>query len=102
MRELPDIPDILSTVRDFLLRLGRTLEKGPRFEAQVAVYLLDIARRELEAAAKANDRPADNEATKLCQEIRFGAHDACWDQTLQKELNAAIARVLVVRPDYIE
>ncbi|HWA89458.1 MAG TPA: hypothetical protein VG889_05445 [Rhizomicrobium sp.] len=96
MTELPDVPDMLATVRDFLARLGPTLDKGARFEAQVAVYLLDIARRELAAP------PAGADTTRLCADIRSGRCDVRWDETLDVELDAAIARVRIVRPDHLE
>lgn len=96
MKEIPGVPDLLATVRDFLARIGPTLDKGAKFEAQVAVYLLDIAGRELAAA------PADTDAAALCADIRSGARDARWGDTLDAELEAAVARVLIVRPDHLE
>jgi hypothetical protein len=97
MRELPDIPDMLSTVRDFLAQLVPELDKGSKFEAQVAIYLLDIAQRELAAppAPKAG-------AMRLCADIRAGACDASWETTLDTEFEAVIARVRIARPDYME
>ncbi len=97
MKELPDVPDMLATVRDFLALLGPTLDKGAKFEAQVAVYLLDIARRELTAPPA----PAADTA-QLCADIRSGARDASWLDTLDAQLDAAIARVRIVRPDHLE
>lgn len=96
MKELPDLPDLLATVREFLARLGPTLDKGAKFEAQVAVYLLDIARRELAAPNTEVD------TAQLCADIRSGRCDARWDETLDAELAAAVARVRIVRPDHLE
>ncbi len=97
MTEKPGIPDLLATVRDFLARLGPTLDKGAKFEAQIAVYLLDIVGREL--AAPPVPDPA---AAQRCADIRAGRLDGRWDETLDAELAAAAARVRIVRPDHLE
>jgi hypothetical protein len=97
MNERPDVADILVTVRDFLSHLGPTLEKGLKYEAQVAVYLLDVVRRELGTPAQ-----TDSNVARLCEDIRSGKCDALWDETLKAQLTAAIARVRIVRPDYLD
>ena len=97
MTEIPDVPDILATVRDFLEGLAPTLEKGAKFEAQVAIYLLDIARRQVAAPAK-----AEADATKLCRDIRSGTLDGQWDEVLDAELAAVTGRVRIVRPEYLD
>jgi hypothetical protein len=88
---------MLATVRDFLTRLGPTLDRGAKFEARVAVYLLDIAGRQLVAPSR-----ADADTTRLCADIRSGARDASWDATLEAELDAVVSRVKIVRPDHLE
>jgi hypothetical protein len=97
MNESPDVADILVTVRDFLARLCAILEKGPKYEAHVAVYLLDIVRRELASPAQIY-----TDDTRLCEDIRSGKRDALWDETLEAQLVAAIARVRIARPDYLD
>jgi len=97
MKELPDIADMLAEVRAFLARLGPDLDKGAKFEAQVAVYLLDIAQRELAAPSA-----AQADTAQLCGDIRAGRRDGQWDETLDAELDAAAARVRIVRPDHLK
>jgi hypothetical protein len=97
MKELPDIPDMLATVREFLKRLGPSLDKGMKFEAQVAAYLLDIAVRELAAHPTVRI-----DISQLCADIRSGSLDKQWDEILDTELDAVVARVRIVRPKHLE
>ena len=101
MKEMPDIPDILLTVRDFLKDLAPTLQPGAKFEAQVAIYLLDIARREIALVNAVEDASAGEAVKQLCDRIRSGAHDADWDKTVTAVLDDTIARVCIVRPAYL-
>jgi len=96
MSEMPDATDIVSTVRDFLARIGPSLKKGAKFEAQVATYLLDIVQREL-----ANPVEALSDERELCRKIRAGSCDGQWDELVRSQLDAVIARVRIVRPSYL-
>jgi hypothetical protein len=97
MKEMPDTADIVSTVRDFLARIGPSLEKGAKFEAQVATYLLDMVQRELKSP-----RETRGDERELCTKIRSGSCDAQWDALVRAQLDAAIARVRIVRPGYLD
>jgi hypothetical protein len=104
VKELPDVADILSTVRDFLQRCLPTLAESARFEAQIAIFLLDVARRQVEASSDAEGRAGPSETAALrrrCREIRSGARDSRWEETLGEELDAAGARVRIARPDHL-
>ncbi len=103
VKELPDLPDILLIVREFLQKLAPSLPPGQKFEAQVASYLLEIAQREIsEISAEGAVSDRDVVTTGLlCEEIRSGARDRVWDQTLQDALDDTIARVRIVRPSHL-
>jgi hypothetical protein len=98
VKEFPGVDDLLATVREFLQRIGPDLPASSKYDGQVAVYLLDIARREIADFV----RPAaEDAAATLCAEIRAGRRDDDWDSTLQSILEDTIARARIVRPGHL-
>jgi hypothetical protein len=97
MRERPDLPDLLLTVRDFLAALTPTLPPVSIYDAQVAVYLLDIARREIELPSPVGE----DDVFSLCADIRAGRKDDDWDATLVALLASSVDRVRRTRPGYL-
>ena len=111
-QDMPDAPDILGTVGDFLRALVPELTGERRYHAQVSVYLLEIVRREWAGAtpppgagalaALIGGQTHESLSTAaLARAIRSGALDDCADEVLAGLLDIARARASVVRPDYI-
>jgi hypothetical protein len=113
-QDRPDIADLLSTVQNFVERIAPRLEGEDRYHAQVAAYLLGICGREIAVPADAaeveqrmiadflgRDASLPDLTAALSAEIRTGACDARWDDTLALVLDRTIAKVTVVRPDHL-
>jgi hypothetical protein len=110
----PELPDLLATVRDFIRDLTPRLDKSAAYQARIANYLLDMALRELEqgpALARQEVQElgpflgAEGDAQaltwKLCRAIRSGELDERWNETLRLLLEQGIARVAILRPDFL-
>jgi len=102
MDEFVDAAEILRTVKEFVQQLSAGLEPKAKYDAQVAIYLLDIVTRELADRGREMQIGMDRAAIeKLCEDIRAGRHDADWDRTLDGVLSDTIRRVKIVRPDHL-
>ena len=99
VKEFPGVDDLLATAREFLQRIGSDLPASSKYDGQVAVYLLDIARREI--ASFACPAAVEDGAIALCAEIRAGTRDEDWEFTLQNVLEDTIARARIVRPGHL-
>lgn len=97
-QDLPDLENLLRTVRAAVDGFAGKLEGESRYHAQVASYLLSIAAREV-AAGQAPIAGISN--AQLCTEIRSGARDDKWDETLHLVLERVIGKVAVTRPDHL-
>ena len=113
-QDRPDLGDLLSTVQSFVERITPKLAGEDRYHAQVAAYLLAICGREIAVPAGAAEVERrmiadflgrDGDLPELTQalsaEIRSGACDARWDDTLALVLDRTVAKVAVVRPDHL-
>jgi hypothetical protein len=114
-QDRPSINDILLTVQKFLDDNGPKLTGEAKYHAQVSSYLLGICERELRLAdgfdAVERDRLArflgrDGGLAELtdglCADIRSGALDARWDETLDLVLRSTIDKVRIVRPGHLD
>ena len=99
VKEFPDTDDLLATVREFLQRVSPDLPANSKFDGQVAVYLIDIVRREI--AASMREPAEESYAAALCAEIRSGKRDDDWERTLQNILEDTVARVKIARPSHL-
>jgi hypothetical protein len=113
-QDSPSITDLLATVEALLNAMASDLDGEARYQAQVGAYLLAICGRELRfgTQAAAEQRRALNAflgvdgalpelLALLCQQVRSGALDSRWDETLQLILSNTIAKARIVRPDHL-
>ncbi len=113
-QDLPTLPDLLLTVREFIEEITPQLEGRDRYHAICATYLLDIVRRELDLgpALDADERSmiahfigmeADLEHgyATLARAIRSGSLDDRWDQLLTLLTRHVVNKVRVTRPDVL-
>ena len=114
-QDRPALPDLLATVREFLEALGPTLAPGPRYQARVAAYLLEIAGRELErgpaldraaalrlSAFLGESRDLPELERSLAARLRSGALDPRYQEALALLLAHAVDRVRVVKPAHLD
>lgn len=94
----PTMDDLLLTVRDFLNDIRGELSPERRYQAQVAAFLLDVARREHSATP-----PADTitDLTAFRDAIRAGKFDAEESQLAERLLMLSAAEMRIVRPDLL-
>ncbi len=113
-QDRPDIGDLLATVQSFVERITPKLTGEDRYHAQVAAFLLAICGREIAVPAGAaeiarrmladflgREGELPELTAALSAEIRAGACDARWDDTLALVLDRTIAKLAVVRPDHL-
>ena len=94
----PTMDDLLLTVRDFLNDIRGELSPERRYQAQVAAFLLDVARREKLSTAPAE---AIADLTAFRDAIRAGRFDAEEAVLAEKLLMLSAAEVEIVRPDLL-
>lgn len=113
-QDLPTLPDLLRSVREFIDDITPQLDGRDRYHALCAAYLLDLAQREialgpqLDAAEKAmlahfigmETDLAHGYAT-LARAIRGGSLDARWDELMTLLLQHVVDKVRVTKPDHL-
>ena len=97
-QDLPDLANLLLTVRAAVDGFAGKLDGESRYHAQVASYLLSIAAREVAAGPEPTTGISN---ARLCTEIREGVRDDKWDETLHLVLERVIGKVAVTRPDHL-
>ena len=113
----PDLPDLLTTVGEFLADLSPRLDERDRYHALCARYLLEVAGRELDgwahvpdnddkrlrSALKVDDGDMEPAAVvrRLSAEIRDGLHDEQLPELMETLLKHVEAKVRISRPDYL-
>ncbi len=97
-KPFPAMDDILLTVRDFLHEIRADLSPERRYQAQVAAFLLDVARRE-----HLSTPPADaiTDLTAFRDAMRAGKFDSEETQIAEKLLQLSAAEMQIVRPDLL-
>ena len=113
----PDLPELLRTVREFIDGVALKLQGVDRFHALCAIYLVEIAERELSEwepretvddarlrrLARAAPAVARSElAALLCQRIRAGEFEQDMDQLLAELTAHVVAKVRVSKPSCLE
>ena len=113
-QDLPDLPDLLRTVRDFIDAMTPVVPDKDRYHAMCCSYLLAVAEREVTGGAQASQHMAlalealgqnagmslDSTET-LATRLREGALDAHWDAALEAVLTLVLARVRVSKPGHL-
>ena len=113
----PVLPDILTTVRDFVSSVVPKLEGMDHYHALCTLYLLDVVQRELtrewrheETADDARLRalgglgpevPARELTARLAAQIRAGRFDADMQALEATLLDHVIAKVRVSKPSQL-
>lgn len=97
-QDLPDLQNLLATVREAVDGFAGKLDGESRYHAQVASYLLGMAVREVALGEKPADR---DDRVQLARNIRLGLHDSDWEQALETVLGTVIGKVRVTRPDHL-
>jgi hypothetical protein len=112
----PDVPEILRTVREFIDGVTPRLAGLDRYHALCAIYLIEIAERELagwEAPPTAADErlrelagiaPEDGRQaiTSLCRRIRAGELEDRMDELLEALTAHVVAKVRVSKPAVLD
>ena len=114
-QDSPSLDDLLRTAGDFLDDIGPRLDEGDRYQAQVAAFLISVARRELELGAAVDSQSrerwsvflgADEDLAgltrRLSRQIRAGELDGHADEALALLLRDVVDKVRIVRPDHLE
>lgn len=111
-QDRPTLGDLLRTSCEFVESIASHLPTEFKYDAQVAVYLLNICEREAMSGAKRAwednallasflhaEGSTDELTQALCGRIRNGECDAIWDETMQMVLALVVSKVGIVRPD---
>jgi hypothetical protein len=113
-QDLPDLPDVLRTVRDFIDAITPVVPDKDRYHAMCCSYLLAVAEREVTGGAEASRRMAAalealaghtglalDSAESLAVSLRAGALDEHWDAAFEAVLALVLARVRVSKPAHL-
>lgn len=112
----PTLPEIITTVREYIDDLTPRLAAMDRYHALCALQLLDVAQRELnewQPRASADDAslralaalgaevPRDELTARLSAQIHAGLFDARMPELEAAMLQHVIAKVRVTKPGYL-
>lgn len=113
-QDLPNVPDLLLTVREFIEEITPQLDGRDRYHALCANYLLDIVRRELALGPALDadehsmlahfigmDTDLEHGYATLARAIRSGSLDDRWDQLLTLLTRHVVNKLRVSRPDLL-
>lgn len=113
-QDLPDLPELLRTVREFIDEVTPQLDGRDRYHGLCASYLLTIAERELALGADIDAEERANLAefigmqaelghgyATLARAIRSGSLDERWDQLMTLLTRHVVNKVRVTRPDHL-
>ena len=113
-QDLPALPDLLRTVREFVDEITPQLDGRDKYHALCASYLLEIVMREMalgpamdedEKSMLAHfigiDAPLDHGYATLARTIRDGSLDARWDQLMTLLTHHVVNKVRVTKPDHL-
>jgi len=113
-QDLPDLPELLRTVREFIDEVTPQLDGRDRYHGLCASYLLTIAERELALGADIDAEERANLAefigmeaelghgyATLARAIRNGSLDERWDQLMTLLTRHVVNKVRVTRPDHL-
>ena len=113
-QDRPDIQEILTTVAEFARGVAARSEGGERYDALCAAFLVEVAKRELNAGDNPERRqraqlnaltgtpPGTDLYAAFCARVRTGGLDADWERAFAFALMQVIDKVAVTNPDYLE
>lgn len=113
-QDLPKLPDLLRTVREFVDEITPQLDGRDKYHALCASYLLDIVMRELSLGPAIDEdeksmlthfigmeTDLEHGYATLARAIRSGSLDARWDQLMTLLTRHVVNKVRVTRPDQL-
>lgn len=114
--DLPDLPELVRTARDFIARVTPKLDGEDRYHALCSTFLLEIVLRELEQwapRATADDerlrallddpeRPLDRLTADLSAAIRSGSFDERMPELLTALIAHVESKVAVTKPAFLD
>ncbi len=114
--DLPDLPELIRTSRDFIERVTPKLEGEDRYHALCSTFLLEIALRELTGwAPQVSDdderlrallgdpqRPLDCLTADLSAAIRSGDYDDRMPELLSALIAHVESKVRVTKPAFLD
>lgn len=113
-QDLPDLPELLRTVREFIDEVTPQLDGRDRYHGLCASYLLTIAERELSLGSDIDAEERANLAqfigmeaelghgyATLARAIRSGRLDERWDQLMTLLMQHVVNKVRVTRPEHL-
>jgi len=113
-QDLPRLPDLLRTVREFVDEITPQLDGRDRYHAMCAAYLLDVVQRELALGPRLDaeeksmlahfigmDTDLEHGYATLARAIRSGSLDERWDQLMTLLLHHVVDKVRVTKPDHL-
>ena len=113
-QDLPDLPDILRTVREYLEGIAGAVPEHERYHALCCIHLLSIAEREAIAPASIEAAElksisaflgapvaAERAFGTLSETIRSGRTDARWDAAFDLVMQQVVNKVSVTKPDHL-
>lgn len=113
-QDLPKLPDLLHTVREFIDEITPQLDGRDRYHAMCAAYLLDVVQRELAMGPRLDaeersmlahfigmDTDLEHGYATLARAIRSGSLDERWEQLMTLLLHHVVDKVRVTKPDHL-
>ncbi|HMM75285.1 MAG TPA: DUF6285 domain-containing protein [Gammaproteobacteria bacterium] len=113
-QDLPTLPDLLHTVREFVDEIAPQLDGRDRYHALCASYLLGIVQRELALGPRIDaeersmlahfigmDSDLEHGYATLARAIRSGSLDERWDSLMTLLLRHVVNKVRVTKPDHL-
>ncbi len=113
-QDLPDLPDILRTVREYLEGIAGAVPEHERYHALCCIHLLSIAEREAIAPASIEAAElksisaflgapvaAERAFGTLAETIRSGRTDARWDAAFDLVMQQVVNKVSVTKPEHL-
>ena len=113
-QDLPDLPDILRTVREYLEGIAGAVPEHERYHALCCIHLLSIAEREALAPASIEAAElksiseflgepvaAERAFGTLAETIRSGRTDARWDAAFDLVMQQVVNKVSVTKPEHL-
>lgn len=113
-QDLPDLPDILRTVREYLEGIADAVPDRERYHALCCIHLLSIAEREVTAPAAieaaelksisaflGESVEAEHALSTLAHRIRSGHTDARWEAAFDLVMQQVVNKVSVTKPEHL-
>ncbi|MGR9091496.1 MAG: DUF6285 domain-containing protein [Gammaproteobacteria bacterium] len=114
--DLPDLPELVRTSRDFIARVTPKLDGEDRYHALCSTFLLEIVLRELEqwapqatedderlrALLDDPDHPLDSLTADLSAAVRSGAFDDRMPELLTALIAHVESKVAVTKPAFLD